>query len=90
MGTYEKPLFPETGKSGFVKNDNERSRFYDVEVPIELVHASDQFLEFVRIAFDPDHALVQGFLQGYSLHGNKGEVEQIGRASCRERVLRLV
>ena len=58
------------------------SGFYDVEVSIELVHASDQFLEFVRIAFDLDHALVQDFLQGHGLHGNKGEVELVSGNYC--------
>lgn len=75
----KKPLSPSAGKSGFVKNNNERSGFYDVEVSIELVHASDQLLELVCIAFDLDHAFVQGFLQGHGLHGNKGEVELVSR-----------
>lgn len=78
----KKPLSPSAGKSGFVKNNNERSGFYDVEVSIELVHASDQLLELVCIAFDLDHAFVQGFLQGHGLHGNKGEVELVSGNYC--------
>ena len=32
---------------------------YDMEVPMELIHASEQFPEFIRIAFNFNHAFVQ-------------------------------
>lgn len=35
---------------------------YGMEISMELIHASEQFPEFIRIAFNFNHAFVQSCL----------------------------
>ena len=49
---------------------------YGMEISMELIHASEQFPEFIRIAFNFNHAFVQ------SPHGDQGEVEPVSGDDC--------